>query len=110
VVADDDDAFRESLLIWLSDKQCTTREASNGVEALDNLDDAVDILVLDREMPKLSGPEVVERLSETPFSGSTIVLSANRPDACLDEDDVETYVQKPINRENFLNLVEQYLR
>lgn len=110
VVADDDDAFREALLIWLSEiEQWDTREASDGEEALDNLDDAVDLLVLDRGMPKLSGPEVVERLPTTPFGGSTIVLSADRQDACLNEDDVEMYLLKPISRENFLTQVEQCL-
>lgn len=110
LLADDDDHFRESLSIWLrNDRRWDVREAANGREALDKIDDAVDILVLDRQMPVLSGPAVFERLDETPFDGRVLVLSAYEPDTHLDENEVADYVTKPIDQEEFLDRLERNL-
>ncbi|RMB18477.1 response regulator receiver domain-containing protein [Haloplanus aerogenes] len=104
LLADDDDAFRESLVLWLAaDERWDVREATDGEEALAKLDGAVDILVLDRRMPILSGPEVVDRLDETGFEGSVIVLSAFEPDGHLDENDTTMYLTKPVDRETFVD-------
>lgn len=97
LVADDDDAFRETLLLWLADSPWETRTASSGSEALSKLDDDVDAMVLDRRMPDLSGPEVIDRLDETDFDGPVVVLSAFEPDDHLDDDDAAAYLTKPID-------------
>lgn len=103
LVADDDRAFRETLLLWLADdRQWRSREAADGEEALSKLDGAVDVLVLDRRMPNLSGPEVVERLDETGFDGPVVVLSAFEPDDHLTDGEVAAYLTKPIDRETFV--------
>jgi CheY-like chemotaxis protein len=79
----------------------------NGLEALDQLDRTVDILVLDRRLPRISGPEIVNRLSETSFDGEIIVISAYSPDGYLDECDVTRYITKPIMRDEFLRELRQ---
>lgn len=108
VLADDDDAMRETFAIWLRDRgHWQVREASDGVEALDLLDGTVDVLVLDRQMPKLSGPEVVERLDDTHFDGTVVVTSAYEPDDHLDATDVDDYLTKPIDRAEFVDCLER---
>ena len=108
LLADDDDAFRETLVIWLADEaEWSVREAADGVEALAELDESVDVLVLDRRMPELSGPEVVDRLDETAFDGDVVVLSAYEGDDYLNDGDVTTYLTKPIGREEFLEKLEE---
>ncbi|WP_435066638.1 response regulator [Haloplanus sp. C73] len=97
LVADDDDAFRETLLLWLADSPWETRTASSGSEALSKLDDDVDAMILDRRMPDLSGPEVIDRLDDTDFDGPVVVLSAFEPDDHLDDDDAAAYLTKPID-------------
>lgn len=106
LIADDDDALRESFKIWIDDSW-TVLEATTGREALEQLDESVDVLVLDRKMPELSGPEVFERLDETSFNGRVIVVSAYKQDARLSESEVAEYVTKPLHKETLIELLEQ---
>ncbi|WP_248897633.1 response regulator [Haloplanus halobius] len=104
LVADDDADFRETLCLWLANEDTyETNDVQNGERAIAQLDETVDILVLDRQMPKLSGPEVVERLDKTSFDGAVIVLSADTADSALDENDVTEYLTKPIGQALFLD-------
>lgn len=108
LLADDDEDFRETLCFWLAnDDTYETKDVSNGEKALEKLDETVDILVLDRRMPKLSGPEVVERLDKTSFDGAVLVISANKPDSNLSENDVTNYLTKPIDQAMFIDTIRQ---
>lgn len=107
LIADDDDELREVLKIWGSDAEWHVLEAESGKEALEQLDDSVDVLVLDRKMPDLSGQEVLEQLHETSFRGPVVVVSAYRPDEHLETDDVEAYLTKPVKREQFVRHLQQ---
>lgn len=109
LLADDDDEFRETLVIWLgTEAEWSVQEAVDGEDVLSKLDDSVDVLVVDRKMPKLSGPEVVDRLDETTFDGEVFVLSAYEADEHLngDGDGITAYITKPVGREEFLERLE----
>lgn len=100
LLVEDDEDFRETIRYWLGDDgRWNVRMASDGAEALELLDDTVDVLVVDRHLPTVSGTEVVDRLDETSFDGSVVVLSAYEPNGHLNEDDVAAYLTKPIDRE-----------
>jgi DNA-binding response OmpR family regulator len=73
------------------------RQAADGREALGKLDETVDVVVLDRDMPHLSGDEVVQRLPQTTFAGQVVVLSASDPDASLNGEFVDSYLHKPLS-------------
>ncbi|MFB6078956.1 MAG: response regulator [Halarchaeum sp.] len=108
LLADDDDDLRETFALWLASGdgwECV--EATDGNETLRLLDGDVDVLVLDRRMPGLSGPEVVDRLDETAFAGSVLVVSAYEEDAHLDADDVDGYLTKPIRHQTFVGTLER---
>lgn len=109
LVAEDDDALRESYRRWLAiDDRFETVEAADGREALEKTTLDVDVLVLDRKMPNLSGPEVVDRLSERPFDGAVVIVSAFEPDGHLDQELVDDYVTKPIDREQLLAVLDRH--
>jgi|AntRauTorcE11898_2_1112593.scaffolds.fasta_scaffold00002_56 CheY-like chemotaxis protein len=111
LLAEDDDAFRETERLWLAREQrWDTREAADGEEALATLDTTVDLLVLDQHMPNVSGPEVVARLSETEFDGAVVVVTASRPDDRLDVDDVDAMLRKPVDREEFIDALDRHTR
>lgn len=96
LLADDHAPLRKMLRAFLTRSDgWDVREASNGREALEKLDRTVDVLLLDREMPNVSGSEVVERLHESRFRGSVVVLSGIPPDDRLSANAVETYLSKP---------------
>lgn len=111
LLADDNGVLRESMAHWLTARtDWVVREAANGLEAVAGLDDGVDAVVLDREMPGLTGDEVVARLPETSFTGPVVVLSASPPDDRLDEESVDEYLMKPVGCESLAALLSNYLR
>jgi CheY-like chemotaxis protein len=110
LLADDNGVLRESFAYWLTERMgWRVREAADGREAVASLDAAVDVVVLDRDMPKLTGDEVVDRLHETTFSGAVVVLSASRPDGEL-EDCVDEYLLKPVKCESLAAVLSTHLR
>ncbi|NHN42407.1 response regulator [Halorubellus sp. JP-L1] len=116
LLTEDDDAFRETERLWLArERHYDTREAADGEEALAALDAAVDVLVLDLHMPKVSGPEVLARLDETTFDGDVVVVSASRLE---DHEDggplgggaVAAKLDKPVDCEEFVGTLDRYAR
>jgi cyclic di-GMP phosphodiesterase len=66
LVVDDDIGIRHALVRMMQRFGHDVVEAADGEQALENLDDAVDLVLLDVNMPGLGGFEVVERLRRDP--------------------------------------------
>lgn len=82
LVCDDDSALRFVVKRWLTTTLgCVVSESGDGVQALEALDHQnFDLLVLDLEMPRLSGMEVVEAIRESGHCADLpiVVLSNER--------------------------------
>lgn len=104
LVVEDDEDLLGTYEVWLAGwDDVTVRTALDGDAALTAADDAeVDVLVLDRKLPALSGPEVLDRLGG---DRPVIVVSAYQPDAHLREEDVAAYLVKPVTRDRFLDAI-----
>ncbi|HEY2894329.1 MAG TPA: response regulator [Pirellulales bacterium] len=97
LITDDDRDFRETVAGVLVQRGFETLQAADGDEALDILGKReVHLLLLDMQMPRLSGLETIERLRESPnlryrqpdseaSSRSTIPLPWILISAALDE-------------------------
>lgn len=108
LVAEDDEELLEMYDLWFDRlPDLSVRTATDGREALDLLDDAVDVAVLDRGMPETSGGEVARTIESTYPGCSVIVVSAYRPDDHIEEDDYDHYLTKPIRRDELLDAVER---
>ena len=103
LVVEDDADLLATYEVWLAAwDDVTVRSEVDGQAALTAVDDA-DVLVLDRKLPGLSGPEVLDRLgADRP---AVVVVSAYQPDAHVREGDVDAYLVKPVTRERFLDAV-----
>lgn len=78
IVADDHPMFRKGLSFTLSKEHGfdVVGEAEDGLEALELVQKFIpNIAILDIEMPKLSGIEVAQRISEEDLDVKTIILS-----------------------------------
>jgi DNA-binding NarL/FixJ family response regulator len=78
VVADDHAAFRSAVRQWLESAADieVVGEAENGQEALTLVEEVTpDVLLLDVEMPKMTGIEVARRLSAAASPVPILVLS-----------------------------------
>jgi DNA-binding response OmpR family regulator len=58
LIAEDEASVAEGYELWLSDRY-DIELATDGRAALDAVDDTVDVVLLDRMMPKLSGKQVL---------------------------------------------------
>ncbi|MDG5775032.1 response regulator [Haloarculaceae archaeon H-GB2-1] len=90
LVVDDDCGCRRLYERSLSE-QFRVRTASTGREGLDRLDEQVAVVVLDREMPGLSGEEVLDRIKEGPYDPHVVVASSLPPTGI----DRDATLQKP---------------
>lgn len=112
LLADDDPEIREVVRILLESEGLTVREAANGNEAVEKLDDSVDLVILDVMMPGRSGVSAcaeIRRQSTVPIlfltaasqdSDKTVGFSAGGDD----------YMVKPFSYAELIARVKALLR
>ena len=108
LVVDDDRELADLYAAWLTDAY-DVRVTYSGTEALETLDSNVDVVLLDRLMPGISGDEVVSSAHEQGFNGSIAMVTAVRPDFDILELGFDEYIIKPIRYEELHDLVDSLL-
>jgi len=107
LVADDDQELLEMYDLWLSSVQgVTAQTATDGDEALERLDETVDVAVLDRRMPETSGDEVAGAIAATYPDCTVVIASAFQPDENIDEQTYDRYLTKPVSRDELLETID----
>ncbi|WP_324757740.1 response regulator [Haloarcula sp. GH36] len=106
MVADDDPDMRECYRLWLGESYDVVTVA-DGDTALDRLDETVDVLVLDREMPGSNGGTVAREVAAGPFEPAVLMISGVEPDVDLLDIPVDEYLTKPVGRDAVLSAVER---
>jgi DNA-binding response OmpR family regulator len=105
LVADDEAALVDLYREFLADEY-DVRTATDGTEALEQVDDAVDVVLLDRRMPDRSGDEVLSELRNRGLDCMVAMLTAVEPDTDIVEMPFDDYRVKPLDRSELLGLVE----
>lgn len=105
LVVDDDPQILELYRNYL-ESEYDVRTAMYGDEALDQLDDEIDVVLLDRRMPDLSGDEVLQRIRDQEYDCRVAMVTAVEPDFDLLDLGFDDYVVKPVTRDELLDLVE----
>jgi DNA-binding response OmpR family regulator len=111
LIADDEAALTDSMAVWLSDHY-RVRTAYTGHEALREFDPTVDVVLLDRHMPGLSGKRVMEELNETDVNPRVALLTATSADDFgpeVEELGFDSLLTKPISRDELLEAVSALL-
>lgn len=98
LVVDDDPGFRSLYEHWLDEYD--VRTAADGVEALERVDPSVDVMVLDREMPRKDGVAVARELQTRSVAPAVVMVSGVEPDTDLLDIPVDDYLQKPVESES----------
>ena len=83
------------------------RTAYGGQESLDELDDDVDAILLDRRMPGLSGDEVLEEIRARGIDCRVSMVTAVEPDFDIIEMGFDTYLVKPVTKDALIDTVEE---
>lgn len=108
LVVDDEPSLVEIYTHWL-ESDYRVRTAECGETALEALDDDVDIMILDRLMPGMTGCEVTDAVRKRDLDCMIVMATAVEPDFDLISMDIDTYLTKPIERDELLTTVSQML-
>lgn len=108
LVVDDEESVAEVFALWLEDDY-DVRVATSGEEALDQLDPAVDVVLLDRRMPGLSGDQVLTELRDRGITARVAMVTAVDPDFDILSMEFDDYLTKPVDRDELHDTVERLL-
>lgn len=108
LVVDDEDRVTDLYATYLEDLY-SVRRAYGGQEALDAMDRQVDVVLLDRRMPKRPGDKVLKQIRERGYDCRVVMVTAIEPDYDIVEMPFDEYVVKPIARDEVLDVVETQL-
>ena len=87
---------------------CEVRTAYAGATVLDVLEDEeIDIVLLDRHMPGMSGDDVLAELDERDYYGRIIMVTAIDPGFDVLDMPFDDYLCKPVEREDVRAAVKQ---
>ena len=108
LVVEDERDLADLYATWLRDEY-RVRVAYGGPEAIEKLDDAVDVALLDRRMPDLSGDETLAAIREEGVECRVAMVTAVEPDFDIVAMGFDDYVVKPVSRDGLTGTVESLL-
>jgi two-component system cell cycle response regulator len=116
LIVDDEATIREMLSVHFDLAKYTFREAGNGEEALERLDEHVsDVVVLDVMMPVMDGLETCRRIRENPRTALSYVIMLTAKDSVDDKVagldlGADAYLAKPFDPKELMALVRVGMR
>ena len=105
LAVDDEPDLAELYRVYL-DSAYDVRIATDGSAALERMDDSVDVVLLDRRMPDMTGNEVLSELRAAGYDARVAMLTAVEPDVDIIDMPFDDYKTKPVTKEDLLALVE----
>jgi len=104
LIVDDDVDVADSYASQLSERY-DVETVYSGAAALGALSPAIDIVLLDRRMPKLSGCEVLEAIRDRGLETRVAMVTAEAADFDIIEMPFDDYVEKPVTQEALFETV-----
>jgi len=108
LVVEDEPPLIEIYARWL-EADHEVRTAQNGTEALEQVDEEIDVALLDRLMPGMSGDEVLAEIRDRAPGCRVAMVTAVEPDFDIIEMGFDDYLTKPVEKETLLETVERLL-
>src|SRR6056297_33223 len=108
LVVDDEPDVADAYAAQLS-AEYHVETAYSGGEALEKLTPAVDVVLLDRRMPGVSGDDVLEEIREMGIECRVAMVTAVDPDFDIIEMEFDDYVIKPVSRDDLFDTIERLL-
>ena len=108
LVVDDEEGVADSYADALS-TEYDVIVAYSGEEALAKLHPGVDIVLLDRRMPGISGDEALAEIDSRHIDPRVVMVTAVEPDLDIVEMAFDEYLVKPVTAEQLRNIVERML-
>lgn len=105
LVVEDERELAALYASWLRDEYEVVTAADGG-GALEAMRDAVDVVLLDRNLPDLSGDDVLERIRAAGHDCWVIMVTAVDPGLDVVELDLDEYLTKPVSRVQLTRVIE----
>ena len=105
LVVDDETRLADLFAAWL-ERDWTVETAYDGEEALAAMADSVEVVLLDRRMPGLSGDDVLERIREQGYDTRVVMVTAVDPDFDIIEMGFDDYLVKPVSKDDLVEMVD----
>jgi DNA-binding response OmpR family regulator len=110
LVVDDEQEVADAYALRLRG-YCDVETVYSGEAALSAVADmSVDIILLDRHMPGMSGDDVLSELVEYGYYGRVVMVTAVDPGIGVLDMPFDDYLCKPVNREDVRAVVDQQRR
>ncbi|PSQ41233.1 hypothetical protein BRD14_06920 [Halobacteriales archaeon SW_5_68_122] len=93
---------------WLSERY-PVRVANDGPEALEEFDEDVEVVLLDRELPGMNGKAVLSMLRDRGADCQVAMVTAVDPNVDVVEMGFDAYVTKPVREDELFELVDHLL-
>lgn len=106
LVADDDVDFADTVGIWLRDEH-RVRTAYSGDEALNQYDEDVDVVLLDRWLSNWDGDDLLTKFHERSGQCCIALVTAAEPDLDLLDLSFEEYLMKPVGKQEVTDTVQR---
>jgi DNA-binding response OmpR family regulator len=108
LIVDDEQSLADLYAYWI-DEFAEARTAYDGTEALDQLDEDVDVMLLDRRMPGLSGDEVVDEVEKRGLDVRIVMVTAVDPGFDIVDMKIDDYLIKPVDQPELVETVERMM-
>jgi len=108
LIVEDEPQVADLYTSWLDDEYRVS-VADGGEAALAAWDAEVDVVLLDRRMPDVSGDEVLAALRERGAECPVAIVTAVDPDVDIVEMGFDEYLVKPVDREDLVEAIERLL-
>lgn len=108
LIVEDDADLADLYVEWIQES-CNVRLAHDGDQALDMLDEHVNIVLLDRRMANLSGDEVLAEIREREIDCRIAMVSAVAPDFDVIEMKFDHYLTKPVSKDDLNETIDELL-
>ena len=109
LVVEDEDHLAELYSDYLSDEY-DVRTAYGGTEALEMLSSDLDVVLLDRRMPVVSGSEVLAEIEERGYQCRVAMVTAVDPDFDIIDMGCDDYIVEPVTRDAIREVVDRLMR
>lgn len=109
LTVEDDTGLRDLYEAWLS-RDYRVLTARDGKEGLERLGADVEVVVLDREMPRVNGEEFLRACRREGWDCRVVLVTGIEPDGDVLDLGFDAYLNKPVDRETLTEYVSMLLR
>lgn len=109
LIVDDEENIVELYEMFLIERY-DVRTATSGPEALERIDESVDVVLLDRRMPSMNGDAVLHEIRDRGFRCQVAMLTGVKPNENIVDMPFDDYKIKPVGRADLIGLVEVLLK